>query len=248
MAETYQSYTYESPNSIKRWLHRKRFVDAVKILGLKPNETVLDYGCGDGYFLELASRSHPKELIEGFEPAQVQFDQATEKLKGQGLRVVQDLAELKGRKFDKIICMETCEHLPNSQLHELIVNIKSLLLPNGRFIVSVPIEIGLPALAKNSFRFVKNPRYGNLSLKSYFRTFLGLHVQRDDERSISGLTYIFSHIGFNFKEFERELKKHFIIRREQCSPIEQLGNSLNMTKYYNCEILYAGSGESASST
>lgn len=236
MSEQYQNYTYQSPFALKRWLHQKRFTDAVKFLKLKENETVLDYGCGDGHFLEVAVESHPKELIFGYEPAQDLFDQAKEKLDPRGIAVHKNLDALQSKKFDKIICMETCEHLPKKELQELLSNIKSLLKENGQLVISVPIESGLPALAKNSFRFIKDRHYDNLTIGNYFRTFLGRPVQRRADQALSGLNYIFSHIGFNFKEFEKELVKQFKIKKRYGSPTPGLHWSLNNTLYYVCEI------------
>jgi len=147
-----------------------------------------------------------------------------------------NLSDLKGKKFDKVVCLEVCEHLPTKELQELLSNLKSLLLPFGKLVVSVPIESGFPALAKNTFRFTKRRMYPDLNVGSYVRTFLGLPAQRS-AGSLSGLNYFFHHIGFNFREFEKELATQFLIKRRYCSPLDALGSGLNNTIYYSCEAL-----------
>jgi SAM-dependent methyltransferase len=232
----YQSYTYQSSFAPKRWLHHKRFTDAIRILRLGERDTVLDYGCGDGRLHEIAAQSHPRGLLFGYEPAQELFEQAKARLDEKGVTVVQSLSELKGRKFDKVVCLEVCEHLPKKELHELLLNLKSLLKPGGDLVVSVPIESGLPALAKNTFRFTKHHLYPDLSLNSYIRTFLGMPVRRLPG-SLSGLNYFFHHIGFDFREFERVLATQFKIKMRYCSPLDRLGSGLNNTIYYRCNAL-----------
>ena len=110
--EEYVSKTYQSPVAVKRWLHQKRFTDALRLLELRPGQTVLDYGTGDGHFLEVAAQQHDAALLFGYEPAEELFVQAKKKLNQTGVTVASELGKLGRKQFDKIVGMEVCEHLP----------------------------------------------------------------------------------------------------------------------------------------
>lgn len=238
MTDEYLSKTYQSPVAIKRWLHQKRFLDALRLLQLKAGDTVLDYGAGDGHLLEIAAQRHDPSLLYGYEPAEELFLQAKQTLKGSGVTIERDLATFGPMKFNRVVCMEVCEHLPDSELQHLFSTVPAYLAPGATFMVSVPIESGLPALAKNAFRYLKyqNKGHDHLSLSIYLRTGLGLPVPRRTDERLSGLRYMYSHIGFDFKAFERDLRRRFAIEKRYCSPANFLGSGLNNTMYYICAI------------
>ncbi len=96
---TYKEITYNSKSLIKRWLHRRRFNEVVKILNLKTSDLLLDYGCGDGYLLKLCSKSISSQNLYGFEPANNMYEEAIQNV-GKGIKIVQDCKEL-NRKFTK---------------------------------------------------------------------------------------------------------------------------------------------------
>jgi len=234
MKESYQKSTYNSPSRIKRYLHRKRFSDALNILKLKKSDIFLDYGCGDGYLLLLASAIIPPKHLFGFDPAQTMLQQTVKTLAGRGITIVSRLEDLPRKKFSKISCLETCEHLPKKRLTELLERSSDLLEDSGELVVSVPVEIGLPALLKNSFRFMHDQHYDNLTLKNYLKTFLGLPAARNTDQKLDTTEYIFSHIGFNFRKFQPLLSNYFDIAARICSPFPFTGPFFNNTIYYRC--------------
>ena len=238
MPDEYLSYTYQSPVAIKRWLHQKRFLDALRLLQVKPGDTILDYGAGDGHFLEIAAQKHDPSLLYGYEPAEELFLQAKQTLNSSGVTLERDLATFGPMKFNRVVCMEVCEHLPDSELQHLFSTVPRYMAPGGIFMVSVPIESGLPALAKNAFRYLKyqNRGHDRLTLSIYLRTVLGLPVPRRTDELLSGLRYMYSHIGFDFKSFERNLRSRFVVKKRYCSPANFLGSGLNVTMYYICAV------------
>lgn len=237
----YSDSTYASASKIKRWLHEKRFAAAIKILNIKSNDIFLDYGCGDAHLLQLCAKIWPAQNLFGFEPAASLRDQAIKTVALLGVKLVGNLSELNlpinGQRlqFTKIACLETCEHLLGADLQTLFSNVQKLLTPNGTFVVSVPIEIGLPALFKNIFRFLKNKNHDNLTFKTLFTTTFGLNTPRNLSQQLNALNYIYSHIGFNHKLFEKTLQKFFKITKKRCSPFSSLGAWINNTIYFECE-------------
>lgn len=229
----YQEYTYRSQSPIKRWLHQKRFDETLKLLNLKKTDLLLDYGCGDGHLLKLCSKIIPAQNLFGFDPADIMHKEAVKNV-SKKIKVVKDLKKL-NKKFTKITCLETCEHLTNDDLKILFSNIKKLLASNGQVIISVPIETGIPATLKNIFRFAKNKNYDNLSFNNKIKALLSLGVPRNTNEKISNISYIYTHVGFNHKKFELLLTDYFKILHKSYSPINFLGAGLNNAIFYICE-------------
>lgn len=230
----YRQHTYQSPFWPKRWIHRWRFRDATKLIALAEDDTVLDFGCGDGHFLKLLAEILPSNHLYGYEPGRRNFQQASNNLNSSGVLVVQQLDSLTKRKFTKIYCLETCEHLPDAQLEVLLENIETMLADKGNVLIGVPIEIGLPALLKNTFR-LWNPKAHHLTVQNYFKAFLGQPIARKAGKLHPDLKYIFPHVGFDYRRFEQMLGKYFNIRERRFSPTPLFGSLLNNEVYYICE-------------
>ena len=68
-ARTYADTTYNSANPLQRYAHRTRFRRALNLINLGPEETLLDFGCGDGRFInELSRVSGKANSVFGYEP------------------------------------------------------------------------------------------------------------------------------------------------------------------------------------
>jgi hypothetical protein len=230
----YRYYTYDSPFIIKRWLHKKRYSDVLHIIDPRPSDILLDYGCGDGFLLKNLSRSLPAGRLYGYEPAEALYDEACLNLTGTGVTVSKAVDSLKKEVFTKITCLETCEHLDSYRLEAALAHITSLLALFGIAVFSVPIEIGLPALLKNTFRFFKNNEYDNLSVRKLAATVCGRPVERTTSTALSSLPYIFSHVGFDHRAFEFKLGSYLSVVSKQYSPLNLFGSMFNSTVFYVC--------------
>jgi len=233
---TYKSETYNSKSSVKRWMHQKRFNDAFKLLNLKSSDTLLDYGCGDAHLLELCLKSVPAKNLCGFEPAKNMYEQAISNVKEKNIRITNSINNIQ-EQFSKIACLETCEHLNSNDLQKLLTNIESLLLQNGEVLISIPVEIGIPAFFKNIFRFIYSKNDDNLNFTNCFKSLFGINIVRQTKQKLSDVNYIYSHIGFDHRKFESLLKDHFKIKKIVYSPIniKLIGAALNNTIYYMCK-------------
>jgi len=230
--DDYASYTHADPSRVKRYLHRRRFADALRLLDLGPDDTLLDLGCGDGYLLSLAAARLPAGRLAGYEPAAEMADQARARLEPLGVTVAGDLAVLGDRRFTRLACLETLEHLPPSPLDALLAAASARLAPDGFLLASVPVEIGLPSLAKNLFRLARAPRRPDLDGRRLLRTLLGLPISRDDGQTLGSLPYHFSHVGFDHRRLERRLAADFRVLARRGSPFPRLGAAVNTTLYY----------------
>ena len=240
----YKDRSYESTSSIIRFLSRKRFADSFKLLDIKSSDLFLDYRCGDGLLLKLASSIIPPKQIFGYDPAEPMYIQAVKNLAENDVMVTMNISELPYKEFTKITCMEVCEHLTKDKIVELLQNIEKLLADDGKLIMSVPIEVGIPSLIKNTIGFIKKifmdkqrRYYSDITLKNYIKALFGLPCNRTVE-NLGGVEHIYGHIGFNHKKFESQLSNYFKIEHKEYSPINFFGEHLNFQIFYVCQKLF----------
>ena len=104
---------------------------------ITPGTTVLELGCAAGYFTaHLASLGCAVDVVE------IDADAAVEAAPHARRTVVGDLeddawvAELRGARYDAIVCADVLEHLRDGA--QLLARIKPLLTPGGALMLSVP--------------------------------------------------------------------------------------------------------------
>jgi|SRR6185437_6883587 len=222
---SYSDITYNSKNPLARFAHRQRFKNSIKAINLTNGISILDYGCGDGKFLnELGSLNKDKNLnLVGYEPFM-------EPIEGNKIRIEKNLADLNNEKFDVVTCFEVLEHFNPTNQYNYLQNMIAHLKSNGLVIVSVPIEIGIPALVKNLRRrtLFKGEQF---SYKNIFKSFLGNPPA--EFRIKDG--YL-DHMGFNYKDLEKLFKKDFVIVTKTFSPFKFLGSNFNSQVFYELKL------------
>lgn len=100
---------------------------------IRPNDKLLDFGCGGGYLLKNISCQH----TFGFDVNPV----ALEKAKSQGLIAVSDLSLIPDN-LDIIISNHALEHVPNPL--DSIKQVRTKLRPGGLLVFVVPYENQCP--------------------------------------------------------------------------------------------------------
>ena len=228
----YSAITYKSPSRLKRWSHNLRFQQAIRVAAVRPGEDVLDFGAGDGHLLDLLVdqlRSGPTTDFMG-KPAPalraraaryVAFDPmfagaAATKLAGRA-EVVDSFDQVPRGGFDVVFTMEVIEHLrdPDTAIEQM----KLAARDGARFVITVPIETGLPALLKNSLR-------KGLSKRDIANAVMGRTDRIERHELHPG--YIPSHVGFNQWSIPPLLARHGLtIARVSYSPVPLLGPLLN---------------------
>ena len=210
-------------NPIKRYLQRRRLRDAVSVLEDRDTDfsgRVLDFGGGSGELSRLVSRRFPNATVFCYEPMPGIFEEARRNLAGLAVTLVSDRRELRRVKFDLVFCLEVFEHLPLRQTAKTVRVVDRLLGDEGLFVVGVPNEIFLPALAKGLFRMTR--RYGahDARIGNILRATVGRPPAERPVRRISrGLPYHFHHLGFDHRRLRVLLLQAFDPVREFGSPV-----------------------------
>jgi SAM-dependent methyltransferase len=214
----YRLLTTDSPSWIKRYSHRRRFEIAARLLQLQPSDRFLDFGAGDGYLMSLLHETCVSAEVTAFDP-DPEMTAALQEL--PGIKVVSDSTELPSGQFDKVGCFEVMEHIHPDELPRLLTEISRLVSPTGTVLISVPIEIGLPALLKNAARgIIGQPHHGS-SLRNVLRSFLRMNISRSTE-------FYWGHIGFDHRKLLDLLQsKGWKISKTVASPWPLFGTSLN---------------------
>ena len=113
----------------------------IKRLGkyIAQSEAILDYGCGTGLLLaRLAEQGH---RVAGSDTSEQSLEATRHRLQGYDTFLgafTPDALLAEGRQFDTILAVELVEHLHDDWLDHALGNLRGLLEPNGRIIVTTP--------------------------------------------------------------------------------------------------------------
>lgn len=222
------------PSRLIAWAHRRRFDTALQLSKIFSGKNVLDLGCGDGTFLHmLLQQDWAPNFAVGAEITTDLVDDCTRRLGAvEQLRFlsVEDLESPDYQAaFDGVFCMEVLEHVID--VDEVLDQLRRLVSPDGRVLISVPVEIGLPMLVKQSARRVAGwmgvGDYPGTTPYTITELLAGLvagprqHLDRPVHVSPEGHRF-FDHKGFNWKLLREKLSSRFTIERATASPITWL--------------------------
>jgi 2-polyprenyl-3-methyl-5-hydroxy-6-metoxy-1,4-benzoquinol methylase len=237
-----------SSSGLVRWSHGSRFRLARELVAPLAGRRLLDYGCGDGTFLA---------LVQDLFPSAVGADQAMDQIvdcrarfagvPGISFLATDELnaASHRGR-YDVVACMEVLEHCPDDIQRDVLDRIRTVTAPGGTLIVSVPIEIGPPLLAKQSARaliamsgrseYATRERYRAGELARLLCAGSTTTFPREEYSTVvDGRVNRFTgHKGFNWRALEREIERRFTIERRLFSPLPILGAWLNSQVWFVC--------------
>ncbi len=237
-----------SRNRIVAWSHARRFQTALRLVAPFAGERLLDYGCGDGTFLALASCRFTDPVGADIEPWQVSdCERRLSRITGASFATTASLRqpEWSGR-FGVAVCMEVLEHCPDAERREALGDLARLVAPGGAVIVSVPLESGPSLIAKQVVRAsaaARGRREYDHRERYTIREFVRMAAAGPEtqiERIVSSAgdgeaAYHFTgHKGFNWMQVQRELEARFAIERRTFSPMPRLRSCLNSQVWFVC--------------
>ena len=215
--DSYSEYNYlgsRLDRKVKK-LHFNRALDLALKRGA--SQTVVDFGCADGFFL-LSLSSYFSEVI-GIEQNLSFVSTARELTERRKLRNTQifcnateDEQDLVYRKLEKkadtLFAMEVIEHVGTSENMYLsksafIQDLFKIVQPNGKIIISVPVMVGIPFLIQRAAMIILGLGSEKISLSQFFKCVVLKNTDALEEKWAGG------HLGFNHIKLETELRKHF---------------------------------------
>ena len=195
---------------------------------------VLDLGCGDGTFLAMLMEQKwaPSNAV-GAEISAELVDDCRERLFNVSNLTFVSTEELDHNDhehaYDAVFCMEVLEHV--FDVETVLERVKRLVAPNGRVLISVPVEIGLPLLVKQTARHVAGwmgvGDYPGTTPYTLRELCAGLfagprqHVNRPVHVGENGEKF-HDHKGFNWKLLREKIRAEFEIELTTASPLSWL--------------------------
>jgi len=121
------SFIYSSEAPYAASTYADLYLHAVKASGIRP-ESVLEIGCGTGFFLE-AAMSMGVGDVAGFEPSRDCVDRAAPAVRGKIINSYYDPSKLDGRVFGAMASFHVFDHLPDPL--GVLTSAKASLKPGG---------------------------------------------------------------------------------------------------------------------
>jgi len=209
---------------------------------------LLDYGCGDATFLAQIYDIFPNAI--GTDNGQQQIDDCRYRLADlRDLRfcTTTELSEQAyDSAFDVITCMEVLEHCIEDDLNFILNELRRLISPAGRIVISVPIEIGPPLIFKQVLRgyaswrgvgdYQYTEQYSAVELMKMLFARANTVIQRRRHADRDKGNSYHTHMGFNWRRLHRQLAACFEIERLLFSPIGFAGALANSQVWFVCHL------------
>lgn len=225
------------------WSHGARYRTGLQLIG-ESVENLLDYGCGDGTFLALASPKIGRGL--GVDVATDEIEDCRTRLAGHTNLQFCRVAELDRQRhdgiYDVVTCMETLEHCTTPVVESVLTDLRRMVKPDGLVIISVPIETGVPFLLKRTIRSLAAMRglsdyrhYEPYSLRDAARMLVAGPDTTLDRPVYGGPEFpCHSHYGFNWKNMRKRIQHYLAIEQTHFSPLGSLGGIVSSQAWFIC--------------
>jgi ubiquinone/menaquinone biosynthesis C-methylase UbiE len=175
----------EKGSPIQRFWHREKFEYIAKFI--QPGERVLDFGCGPGALLYVVSQSNPTVKGVGIDLAQPQIDFANQQVRPRlpgrdvsylAVSLDQPNLPFEDESFDVVTIAEVIEHVHPFDSLKSMLELRRVLKPGGRIIVTTPnyrslwplIELLLEWLSPVKYREQHISKYTPSSLVRFVET------------------------------------------------------------------------------
>jgi len=211
----YNRQTIDTANPIARYAHRRRYKLSIDRAAAEVPDagTVLDYGCGDGAFLNALADARPDLSLLGYDPESGHVPER--------YTPVDDVAAVPAASVDMLCIFETLEHLYDDEIADFAAEAARVLAPGGQILASVPIIGGPPLLLKELNRVVMFRRGTDYSSRELVAASLvGRPAARPADIRVT-------HKGFDHRTVFGRLGPGFAVADTACSPFPGLPWWLN---------------------
>ena len=126
---------YARSGRLIRWVEQRRLAAIAAMVSARPEDRILEVGCGGGHILQL----FPDSQLTGVDVSGEMLHKARRNLDGYNVELLKgelDELNLPQQSFDKIICSEVLEHVVSPV--QILKGIRRLVRPNGRVVITFP--------------------------------------------------------------------------------------------------------------
>ncbi|HAX47882.1 MAG TPA: methyltransferase domain-containing protein [Ignavibacteria bacterium] len=155
---------YNHPNRLFRFIENKRIRVLITEADIRPDDNVLEVGCGAGHILERINCGR----LTGIDISPVQIQRAKARL-GSKAKLIEAEGErlpFPDQSFERILCTEVFEHVLEPE--KLLIEMKRVLKDDGIISLSVPNEkliiFTKQILLNSGLRRVLEPKQSNWDL------------------------------------------------------------------------------------
>jgi SAM-dependent methyltransferase len=229
------------------WSHRRRLAFGRELLAARPAGSLLDYGCGDGSFIDGVYDAVTEALGVEIDATLVAQGRARfADVPNVRFELPAALASLPPHGFDTVTCMEVLEHCTADARRAVLETLHRHVRPGGVVVISVPNETGAVLVLKQAVRALAGLRgYSDYRQRETYSprelvTMLGASADTvfDRPRYPSALPdgppFYHGHKGFNWRALHRELQQLFDVAPPRFSPVDALGSSLASQVWFLC--------------
>jgi 2-polyprenyl-3-methyl-5-hydroxy-6-metoxy-1,4-benzoquinol methylase len=227
------------------WSHGSRFRLAAELASAGAGRRLLDYGCGDGTFIALTEGSFP--VVVGADVDAKEVEECRQRLghlAGVTFVHTTELGPAHTAGYGVVTCMEVLEHCIDRERVRVLDELRRLVAPGGRVVISVPIEVGPALLGKQFFRAVAAWRghgdYRHRETYSPRELFAAALARPDLARAVytvdtpAGPIQYCGHKGFDWRVLDREIRERFNVEQRLFTPLGPLGAVLNSQVWFVC--------------
>jgi 2-polyprenyl-3-methyl-5-hydroxy-6-metoxy-1,4-benzoquinol methylase len=240
---TYARKQIFSRSRLVAWSHGNRFAMAKRLVAEDAGGRLLDYGCGDGTFVAMVHDAFALTIGTDADAGQLadcarRFRDLPRLAFVPRAALLEDSEARHAGAYDVVTCMEVLEHCVDDIRRGVLEDLRRLVAPGGRVIISVPIEVGPSLLAKQVARrlaawrrigdYQHAERYLWRELARMAVARPGRGIVRPTYGAAEGGAYVHhGHKGFDWRGLEAEVRLYFDLEPLRYSPMPLLGSFLN---------------------
>lgn len=203
----------------------RRFDQALDKVEYGQNQTVLEIGGGTGVFLLSLIQSYSDIYFTDISREDPPFSTArkllesAEKNENNINYTIADTTDLpyRSNSFDSVFILYVLEHVPDERT--AISEISRVTAKDGNAIISAPIEIGLPVIVREGYRFIDGNRRHTESIQELWKAITGDPLLEFNE----------GHRGYDYRQTTEWLLEEFNEVSIEYCPWPELRDLFNPT-------------------
>lgn len=119
------------------WLNQHRFTLVTKFMDNSDKQKLLDYGCGNGLFLQYLLNNNWSLSLSGFDPYLLSKDTNDIKiLEDKGINFHKQFNNVANTTYDVVTALDVIEHIEDDK--KALIGIRKILKPDGKLLLTVP--------------------------------------------------------------------------------------------------------------